>query len=47
MLFTIRFLKGTTGSLLIEDETQKSIYIPYAIPIAVGALLVYLMEAYV
>ena len=47
MLFSIRFLKSTKGSLLVEDEMQKSISIPYAIPIAVGALLAYLMEAYV
>ena len=47
MLFSIRFLKSATESLPIEDDTQKSISIPYAIPIAAGALLVYLMEAYV
>lgn len=47
MLFTIRILKETKGSLIIEDETDKSSNIPYAIPIAVGALLAYLMEAYV
>ena len=47
LLFSIRFFRVTKGSSFVGDDMQKSIYIPYAIPIAVGALLAYLMEAYV
>ena len=46
MLFSIFYLKSAKGPLFI-DETESTMSIPYAIPIAVGALLAYLLEAYV
>lgn len=44
MLFSVVFLKSTKGSLLNKDDVQGSLSIPYAIPIALGALLTFLME---
>ncbi|RST70324.1 prepilin peptidase [Siminovitchia acidinfaciens] len=46
MLFSLMFLKGVKGSLQISDNGNNSISIPYAVPIALGALLTFLMEAF-
>ncbi|MFD1039290.1 prepilin peptidase [Virgibacillus byunsanensis] len=45
MLFSILYLKGTKGSLQVPSDTKQPVSIPYAIPIALGALLTFLMEA--
>ncbi|VEF46230.1 Flp pilus assembly protein, protease CpaA [Bacillus freudenreichii] len=46
MLFALMFLRGANGSLQIPAAGHSSISIPYAIPIALGALLTFLMEAF-
>lgn len=43
MLFPLLFLRGTKGSLEIPSDTQNPVSIPYAIPIALGALAAFLM----
>lgn len=45
MLFSLIFLREVKGSLQIPADGNTSISIPYAIPIAFGVLLTYLMEA--
>ncbi|MDC3413853.1 A24 family peptidase [Terrihalobacillus insolitus] len=44
MLTTAVSLKGTKGSLHMKEETNQVLSIPYAIPIAIGAMLTILME---
>lgn len=46
MLFTVLFLKSTKGSLQFTKDNHKAVSIPYAIPIAFGALISILMEKY-
>ncbi|MFC3015784.1 A24 family peptidase [Virgibacillus litoralis] len=46
MLFSLLFLKSTKGSLEISNDTQNNVSIPYAIPIALGALMTFIMESY-
>ena len=46
MLFSVIFFITAKGNLLNKDEEHPAISIPYAIPIALGALLTLLMEAY-
>lgn len=44
MLFSVVLLRSAKGSLQFKDEVNSSFTIPYAIPIALGALLTFLME---
>ena len=46
MLFSVAFLKSAKGYLVIKDDVHGSFSIPYAISIALGALLTFLMETY-
>lgn len=46
MLFSTVFLKSTKGSLLVKDDVNGSFAIPYAVPIAIGALVTFFMEPY-
>lgn len=46
MLFSTVFLKSTKGSLLVKDDVIGSFSIPYAVPIAIGALVTFFMEPY-
>ncbi|WP_249869048.1 A24 family peptidase [Oceanobacillus saliphilus] len=46
MLFSLFFLKGTKGSLQISSNDDQSVSIPYAIPIALGTLLTFVMERF-
>jgi prepilin peptidase CpaA len=46
MLFSVIFLISAKGYLLNKDDEQGAISIPYAIPIALGACLTFLMETY-
>ncbi|MGB5944825.1 A24 family peptidase [Paenisporosarcina sp.] len=46
MLFSVIFLITAKGYLLNKDEEHTAISIPYAIPIALGAFLTFLMETY-
>lgn len=46
LLFSLLFLKGAKGSLQLPAAGQSSISIPYAVPITLGALLTFLMEAF-
>ncbi len=46
MLFSLLFLKSTKGSLEIPNDTQNNVSIPYAIPIALGAFMTFIMESY-
>jgi len=43
MLFSVLFLKDTKGSLLVDNQVKNTVSIPYAIPIALGALVTFLM----
>ncbi|MFC6038759.1 prepilin peptidase [Paenisporosarcina macmurdoensis] len=46
MLFSVAFIKSAKGYLVIKDDVHGSFSIPYAIPIALGALLTFLMETF-
>lgn len=46
MLFTFAFLRGTKGSLQFSDGSINTYSIPYAIPIALGAIITLVMEIY-
>jgi prepilin peptidase CpaA len=46
MLFSVIFLISAKGYLLNKDDEHGAISIPYAIPIALGACLTFLMETY-
>ncbi|WP_099353988.1 A24 family peptidase [Fredinandcohnia onubensis] len=47
MLFSLMFFRGTQGSLEINPGNQGTVSIPYAIPIAIGGLLTYIVEYYI
>jgi prepilin peptidase CpaA len=44
MLFSLMFFRGTQGSLEINSGNQGTVSIPYAVPIAIGALLTFMLE---
>lgn len=46
MVFSLFYLRGTKGSLQISNTKGETLSIPYAIPIACGALLTYIMEPF-
>ena len=46
MLFAVIFLISAKGYLLNKDDEHSVIGIPYAIPIALGVCLTFLMETY-
>ncbi|MEH7525278.1 prepilin peptidase, partial [Bacillus sp. JJ1503] len=46
MLFSLVFLRGVRGSLELIGDKHGAVSIPYAIPIALGALFTFLMETY-
>ncbi|MEC5423992.1 prepilin peptidase [Virgibacillus sp. C22-A2] len=43
MVFSFVFLKGNKGSLQLPADTHNPVSIPYAVPIALGALAAYLV----
>ncbi|MEH7225120.1 prepilin peptidase [Bacillus sp. JJ1566] len=47
MLFSLLFFRGTQGSLNISSGKQGTVSIPYAIPIAIGTLLTFILESYI
>ncbi|ASK61825.1 prepilin peptidase [Virgibacillus phasianinus] len=44
MLFSAVFLKGTKGSLQVPADKGNTLSIPYAVSIAIGAILTFLLE---
>ncbi len=44
MLISLMFFRGTQGSLEINSGNQGTVSIPYAVPIAIGALLSFMWE---
>jgi prepilin peptidase CpaA len=45
VLFTAVFFQSAKGSLLVQDDMKEAISIPFAVPIALGALYSFLMES--
>ena len=47
MLFHFTFLRGTSGSLQLSNESMNGVSIPYAVPIAIGAFSTLILEFYI